>query len=107
MKHAFLWPLWPFLDPHTGRPSASKCMAWAILALTAAGRPIPVTLAALLLATAFGYSMFKTALGKTTLGLTGSDAVALSYKNEHTVNETVARTISERRDRENGTEAAP
>lgn len=87
-----LWVLQPLLDKHTQRPSGPRTMAWAILALTAMNRPVPVAIAALLLATMWGYSMFKDTIAKTTLTLAATDAVSVKY--EKTVAE--QRTIAER-----------
>jgi hypothetical protein len=112
VARALMWPLWPVLDQHTGRPSSPKCMAAFIAVATATGHPIGATVSTLLLATMFGYSMFKAQLDKTTLGLTGTDSVALAVKHEHTIADTNATShtvteIVERRSADQGFEASP
>jgi hypothetical protein len=93
IARVLMWPLWPVLDDHTGRPSGPKCMAWAIYGATMAKRPIGAPVALLLLATMFGYSMFKAALAKASLNLASSDSVHVSA----TATENITRTITELR----------
>lgn len=83
-----MWPLWAFLDEHTGRPSGPKCMAWAIYGASLAGRPIAASVCVLLLATMFGYSMFKGAMDKATLALSSADSVAVALTHARTTSET-------------------
>jgi hypothetical protein len=99
---AFLmWPLWVVLDTHTGRPSTPKCMAWAIYAAFCASRPIPAFVCGLLLATAFGYTMFKDYIARSSLSATTADAVNLSLKHEtteantHAISETIERKYTD------------
>lgn len=88
-----LWPLWFLLDPHTGRPSGPRCFAWAVYVAFLLNRPIPATVVGLLLATMFGYSMFKTALNKASFNV--SDNSSVSLKQESTTNRTITETITD------------
>lgn len=88
-----LWPVWPLLDPHTARPSGPRCFAWAVYVAFLCNRPIPATVVGLLLATMFGYTMFKSALSKASFNVT--DASAISLKQESTTNRTITETITD------------
>lgn len=93
MKHLILWPFWAFLD-RNGRPSTSKCMAWAILAVQARGHQVPTIVCGMLLATAFGYTAWKDFMNKSTFATTATDALSLTAGLTKTVTETVAHSTT-------------
>jgi hypothetical protein len=99
-KHRILgvlaWPLWPLLDQHTGRPSGPKCMAWALYIAAATGHPVAAASSALLLATMFGYSMFKDAMAKASLNLTSSDSVKVSLAETKSITQSIVEKIDAR-----------
>lgn len=101
VKAFVLWCLAPLLDPRNQRPSGPRCMAWAILAFNAIATPVPTAIAALLLATMFGYSMFKSMAPKVNINAT--DAVNLTAARTHAITETITETrVPSKHDDERG-----
>ncbi|HXU04992.1 MAG TPA: hypothetical protein VN903_28725 [Polyangia bacterium] len=92
-----LWPLWPLLDPHTGRPSKVQVMAWAIYIAFVTGHPIATVVCGLLLAAVLSNSALKDALAKWSFSATASDAINLAVKREtsHATIEMIQRTYNE------------
>jgi hypothetical protein len=79
-------------------PSATRIMAFVIVASNWAGHPVDPWTAALCLATCFGYSMFKSVIDKTNMSATATGAIssALSFTKAKTdaKTETITENIN-------------
>lgn len=87
------WPIFFVLDKN-GKPSASKLMAFAILASNYMGHPVETVTAGLLLATCFGYSMFKDMTNKTTFTAAASGSVKLANEKFTSLKENITKTFA-------------
>jgi hypothetical protein len=86
------WPVSFLLDRH-GDLSTSKIMAFSILVAQEHGKPVPTTLAALLLSAAFGYSMFKDFSTRGTWSVAATDAVSVSASYAKTVTQNITESV--------------